>query len=259
MVKKILCIVLWILTGAAILTLFIFGRKWYLDTPLQGVVFNLDRINAKGFVEKDTIVAYAEAICDLEHQASIGSIDLMKIQRLLRDNPWIESSSAFIGLNDTLIIKAREHSPVLRLYNQEGHSVYVTEEGMLIPSSPKYTPRMIIANGNYHFPTGPCSASLSDTIYDTSGIKETLAIAKALRKDPFLSGTIGQIYRNSNNEYELSVNSLSARVLLGDTVAVERKLARLGTLIEKYSGTEELKGYKTLDLRYKNQIVCTKK
>ena len=259
MVKKILSIAAWCITGAALVLLFIVGRKWYLDTPLKGVVFQLDRHDTKGFVERDTIVAYAEAISGLHQQASIASVNLMKIKELLADNPWIESSSASIGLNDTLIIKAKEHSPVLRVFNQEGQSVYVTAEGAVIPSGPNYTPRLIIANGNYHFPTHLDKACLSDTLYAASGLNETLAIALALRKDPFLEGNIGQIYRNQNNEYELMVNSLPARVVIGDTHAVENKLARLHTLMENFSGTAELLGYKTLDLRYKNQIVCTKK
>ena len=259
MVKKILSIVLWVITGAALVMLFVFGRKWYLDTPLQGVVFQLDRHDTKGFVEKDTVIAYAEAICDIQHQAAIGNVDMMKIKRLLGDNPWIESSSAYIGLNDTLFIKAKEHSPVLRVYNKDGRSVYVTEEGSIIPSSPIYTPRLIIANGDFHFPTSEGNASLSDTIYAESGLAEALAIALALRNNPFLNSNVGQIYKNNRNEYELMVNSLSARVILGDTIGVSTKLARLGTLLEKYSGTEALNGYKTLDLRYKNQIVCTKK
>ena len=55
------------------------------------------------------------------------------------------------------------------------------------------------------------------------------------------------------------VNNLEANVLLGDTCAVDTKLARLRTLLEKYIGTSELNEYKTLNLTYKNQIVCTKK
>lgn len=259
MVKKILSIVLWVITGAALVTLFVFGRKWYLDTPLQGVVLQLDRHDTRGFVEKDTIIAYAEAICGIEHQASIGNIDMMKIKRLLSENPWIESSSAFISLNDTLFIKAKEHSPVLRVYNNEGHSIYVTEDGNIIPSSPVFTPRLIIANGDFQFPVSKDNANLNDTLYAQSGLSEALAIALALRNDRFLNSNVGQIYKNKNNEYELMVNNLSARVIIGDTIAVSTKLSRLGTLLEKYSGTDALKDYKTLDLRYKNQIVCTKK
>ena len=259
MVKKILSIIAWVITGAALIVLFVFAHKGFTNAPLQGVVFNLERQGDKGFVEKDTVIANIEDLCGIRNHASIGSVDLMKIQKLLSNSPWIESSSAFIGLNDTLMISAKEYIPIVRIFNKKGQSVYVTRDGAILPSSKIYTPRLIIANGNFEFPTSDSSAQLSDTSYAESGISETLAITKAVLADDFLRGSIGQIYRNERKQYEIMVNSLPARVIVGDTVNIKQKMSRLHTLLEKHSGTDELLGYKTLDLRYNNQIVCTKK
>ena len=258
MVKKILKIALWVITGAALVVLFIFGRKWYLETPLKGIAFQLERSHRNGFVEKDSVVSYAKAICDIEHHAAISTINMSKIQQLLDRNPWIESASAYIGLNDTLIIKAKEYEPVLRVYNQDKRSVYVTKEGILFPSNPLYSPRVIIASGNFVFPFPTKNSRVTDSVYAHTGLSEALTIAMAVNSDPFLTGNIGQIYKDEHNEYELMVNNLSAKVILGDIDAITDKLSRLATLLEKYSGTEELKAYKSLDLKYKNQIVCTK-
>ena len=257
MVKKILKIALWVITGAALVALFIFGRRWYLATPLKGITFKLERGTGQGFVEADSIISYAKAICDIEHQAKISSVDMTKIQKLLDNNPWIERSSAYIGLSDTLFITAKEYEPVLRVYNGQGKSVYVTEEGVIVPSSRHYTPRMVIASGHFSFPVPRGNGRITDSLYANGGIAEALAIAKAIEKDPFLAGTIGQIYKR-NNEYELMVNDLQAKVILGDTCSLDQRLARLKKLLENYSGTAELKPYKTLSLKYKNQIVCTK-
>ena len=258
MVKKILRIVLWALTGAALVVLFVFGRKWYLETPLKGVRFDLERPHPMGFVERDSVVGYMEALCDLQGGTHLNRIEMRKVQQYLNNNPWIEQSSAYIGLNDTLIIQAKEYEPVLRVFNRNTQSVYVTAEGMVLPSSDHYTPRMLLANGAYDFPIWKHACPVTDSLYADSGLQEALHIALAIQRDPFLNGSIGLIHRNSRNEYELMVNNLDARVVLGDTCLVDTKLARLKTLLEKYLGTDELNGYKTLNLRYKNQIVCTK-
>ncbi|MBO6026896.1 MAG: hypothetical protein J6P73_06575 [Bacteroidales bacterium] len=258
MVKKILKIVLWVITGAALIALFIFGRKWYLETPLKGITFELEREHSNGFVQKDSVVSYAKAICHLDYSAAISTVNLTKIQQLLSGNPWIENSSAYIGLNDTLTLKAKEYEPVLRVYNTEKQSVYITDEGIIFPSSPNYSPRVIIASGNFTFPAPRKYSNVSDTTYSRTGLGEALAIAQAINADPFLTGNIGQIYKDENNEYELMVNNLSAKVILGHTDALHDKLSRLAILLGQYSGTEELKAFKTLNLKYKNQIVCTK-
>lgn len=259
MVRKILSIVLWVVTGAAIIVLFAFGRKFYLENPLKGIRLNVERVQAAGFVENDSIVAHAKAICGMEHQAAIADIDMMRLRRMLDDNPWIAESSVYVDLNDTLHINAREYEPVLRVYNTGGRSVYVTREGVIIPSSPRYTPHLIIASGNYRFATPLRNGNTTDSLYLDSGLAEALAIANAINKDRFLQEHIGQIYRNNNNEYEVIVNNLPIQVILGDTCMVDNKLYRLKVLLEKYQGTSELEAYQSMNLKYNNQIVCTKK
>ena len=259
MVKKILSIVLWVVTGAALVVLFIFGRKSYLETPLKGISLVVERSHAKGFVEDDSIIAHTYALCGMDHQAAIATVDMMRLGRMLESNPWIAASGAHIGLSDTLFIKAREYEPVLRVYNRNGLSVYLTSDGVVIPSSPRYTPHLIIASGNYDFAMPSKNGLIADSLYRNTGLDETLVIAQAIGKEPFLREHIGQIYRNNDNEYELIVNNLPVQVLLGDTSAVDNKLYRLKALLEKYHGTEELTHYKSMSLKYKNQIVCTKK
>ena len=257
--KKILKIALWVITGAALVALFVFGRNWYLETPLKSIDFKLERSHSKGFVEKDSVVSDATAICGLDRHASIGTVDLTKIQKLLDHNPWIESASAYIGLDETLTINAKEYEPVVRVFNQDNRSVYITKDGVIFPASPVYSPRVIIANGTFTFPMPSKNSMVSDSVYAHTGLNEALILAMAINKDPFLTKAIGQIFRDENDEYELMVNNLPAKVILGNTDAVDNKLSRLATLLKKYNGTEELYGYKTLNLKYKNQIVCTKK
>ena len=258
MVKKILSIILWVITGGALIVLFVFGRNWYLETPLKGVNIRLERSHLNGFVDQDTLLAHAETTSDLAHQNKISNVSLERINRLLADNPWIESGSAYIGLNDTLTIKAKEYEPVLRVYGIDGRSVYVTAQGDVIPSSPHYTPHLIIASGNFNIPSPQRHAHINDSVYGTTGLTEALVLSQAIESDDYLAKHIGQIYRNQEGEFELTVNNLPPKVIVGDISNINNKLSRLRILLEKYNNTEELINYKTLDLKYKNQIVCTK-
>ena len=249
---------MWTVTGAALIVLFVFGRNWYLETPLKGVSIRLERSHLNGFVDRDTLLAHAETTCDLAHQNKISNVSLERINRLLADNPWIENGSAYIGLNDTLTIKAKEYEPVLRVYGIDGRSVYVTAQGDVIPSSPHYTPHLIIASGNFSIPATHRNANVNDSVYCSTGLAEALILSQAVESDTYLASHIGQIYRNGDGDFELTVNNLPPKVIVGDVNNIKNKLSRLRTLLEKYNNTEELVNYKTLDLKYKNQIVCTK-
>ena len=258
MVKKILSIILWTITGAALIVLFVFGRNWYLESPLKGINLSLERNHMNGFVERDSLFAQAESICDLAHQNNISNVDLQRINKLLTDNPWIESGNAYIDLNDTMVIKAKEYEPVLRVFGNDGRSVYITAEGVIIPSSVRYTPHLIIASGNFNIPAPHRNANVNDSVYSSTGLAEALILSQAVESDTYLASHIGQIYRNEDGDFELTVNNLPPKVIVGDISNIKHKLSRLRALLEKYNNTEELVNYKTLDLKYKNQIVCTK-
>ncbi len=261
MVKKILSIVLWVITAAALIMLFVFGRKKYRATPLKGIRVNVELCQAKGFIEKDSLIAQIWSLCDKDQPVTIANIDMEKIRQLLDSNPWIAHSDAYIGLNDSLIINIKEYDPVLRMYAVAGHkktrqSFYVTRDGFIIPTSSRYIPHLIIANGNYDLDTLALNSNIADSLYLNSGLVETLTIAQAIEKDNFFKQNIGQIYRNTSNEYEIVVNNLPIQVIVGDTCAIDNKLQRLKRMLESPVEMEE---YKTMSLKYKNQIVCTKK
>ena len=104
MVKKILSIVLWVITAAALIVLFIFARENYLNTPLKAV--NLVPESDSGFVRRSVLHEEIEKQCK---QAKIGTVDMIKIQNHLDANPWIESNSAYIDLNGNLNVNFKEY------------------------------------------------------------------------------------------------------------------------------------------------------
>ena len=80
MVKKILSIVLWVITAAAIVVLFIFARESYLNTPLKSI--NLVPAVDSGFVRRNVLHEEIEKQC--EH-SMVGTVNMIKIQGTLRN------------------------------------------------------------------------------------------------------------------------------------------------------------------------------
>lgn len=256
MVKKILSILVWIITAGGIVTLFIFSRSNYLSTPLKSISINLEGSNGHEFVNKDTLLCEIGRICHISSKNSIGNIDMVQIERHLNDNPWIEKSASYIGLDSVLYINAKEYEPALRVFNKSGQSMYVTEHGAVFPTCEAYTPRVLIASGNFDFPT---DVKMTDSVYQNSGIADALYIRQAIKKDEFIESCIGQIFRNNAGEFEIAVNEVNAQVILGDTCQIDDKLLKMKIFLKHKLGSEEFNNYKKMNLKFKNQIVCTKK
>ena len=61
------------------------------------------------------------------------------------------------------------------------------------------------------------------------------------------------------NEFELTVKGIDARVIVGDTCLAADKMKRLEIFMKKMHDSHEISTMKSINLNYKNQIVCIKR
>lgn len=254
MVKKILSILLWAATAASLIVLFAFARKDYLRQPIQDI--KLIPQSENGFVRKQELHDDLERICG---QVNIGAINMMAIQKYMSSNPWIESSTSFVGLDGALNISYIEHNPQFRVFDKNGNSVYVTDQCTIIPSSLSYTPYVPIASGNFNFNGESAAYQLCDTMPQDLNLIRASHLLKNIEKNNFIQSCIGQIYCNEQNEFELTVRGLDAKVIFGDTCDTYDKLKKLEIFLKQRANSLETKSMKSINLKYKNQIVCTKR
>jgi len=253
MVKKILSIVLWVLTAAALVVLFIFAREDYLHQPLKAVqiVTQADT----GFVRKG---ALRDEIWQLCGRSNIGTVNMVAIQDRLDRNPWIERNASYVDLDGVLHVSFEEYEPTFRVFAKSGRSVYVTDDGVVVPSNRIYTPYVLIASGNFELRSDSSSYRL-DTLDCDRNLLNALHWVKAIEGNDFNKNCVGQLYCNSHDTFELTVKGLDARVIVGDTCLAADKLRRLELFIKQRIDSPETRTFKSINLSYKNQIVCTKR
>lgn len=256
MVKKILSIVTWVLTAAALTALFVFAREDYLNSPIKALTVNIERESDSGFIKGRNILADIDG---LRHSSNIGTVNLLAIQKRLEANPWIERSTSYIDLDGILNINVTEYDPVMRVFSKEGKSAYLTTNNVCIPTSRLYTPHVLVANGSFTLRSDSTSYALCDTLMEDHALIEALHIFKAIERNAFMQSCIGQLYRNHKGDFDIVVKDIEAQVILGDTCLIDDKLRRAEIFIKQKTGTAEIKEMKTINLKYKNQVVCTKR
>ena len=256
MVKKILSIVAWVLTAVALIVLFVFARENYLTSPVKDVKVNIERESDSGFIKERLLLA---DINGLRGHSDIGTVNMSAIQKHLEAIPWIEDNSAYIDLEGTLCVNVKEYDPVLRIFGNNGRSVFLTENGVSIPTNRLYTPHVLVANGSFSLRNDTTSCALNDTILDDQALIEALHVYKAITRNPFMQSCIGQVYRNSRGSFDIVVKDIDAKVTLGDTCQIDDKLRRAEIFIKQKAGSAEINEMKNINLKYKNQVVCTKR
>jgi cell division protein FtsQ len=254
MVKKILSILLWVITAAALVVLFVFARENYLTTPLKSI--QLIPATDTGFVRKTALHKEIEQICG---NSKVGTINMIAIQKVIEENSWIEDGTSYIDLDGTLNVSFKEYEPWFRVFGKKGHSVYVTRDGVVIPSSRTYTPYVLVASGNFELRSDSATYQLSDTLDSDRNLLNALHWCEAIEGNDFVSHCIGQLYCNKRNQFELTVKGFDGRVIVGDTCDATDKLKRLESFMKQRIDSPETKTLKSINLNYKNQIVCTKR
>ncbi len=261
MVKKILSITVWIVSVLGLLALFTFARKLYLDKPVSGIDISLNRANQTGFLTHAALLNKVIMLTDSAKGKPIRQFKLRKIKEEISQNPWIEDVDVSTTLEGKISVRVDEREAFLRAYNRKNESVYINSNGTIFPTNPAYASRVIIASGYLDFPglKGQKIASIYDSVYRKTALPEIFRLNKTLQNDPFLAVLIDQIYYNSLQEIELSPKIGSASVLLGNLDNLSRKMLYLKAFYKQKALSDELIQYQRINLKFKNQIVCTKR
>ena len=256
--RKFLQILVLIITIGAIGCLWFFTHKEHVERPLHHVELTIVRQNDKGFIDKIAVYQKILRICDTVHNNLATMIPIDSVRNYIATIPWAVYTNADMTFDEVLKVKIVECQPVVRVYNKEGQSVYLDDEGRIFPESKIYTPHLIIGSGNLNFKAlKNRQANVFDRDYASSDLPKMFNVLKIVLNNSYSKVCVKQVYYD-NKTYELVLNNVDLKVILGNDKNVDVKLMNMKYFLEKMQGSEELKDYKQINFNFENQVVCTK-
>ncbi len=187
-----------------------------------------------------------------EQTASLVNED--QVERALEENLFVKNAEVLLTANSDIKINIEQRVPILRVVDKLGVQYYLDKEGAKVPLSRHFTARTLVATGNIP-PHTPEFLTLKDNL-----MKDLFDLTNFILEDPFWKAMIEQVHVNMANEFVLVPKVGDQTILLGklDT-SVEAKFKKLRTFYEEGFSREGWQKYKTIDLRFKNQVVCERK
>lgn len=228
------------------------------NQPLDEVLIHINRQTADGFMSEDLIKRMVPD-SDSFPGKKVKEIDISAIEKAIGANPFIRYSDAYINIDKNLIINIQEKSPVLRIYNRKSRGFYIDENGNIFPLSKNYTARVLIANGYIDVDVADEKPSIFDTTYKNTPLADLFKLTNLIRQNIFLNAQISQIYVNSIGEFDLVPELGNHLIQFGTMEDAETKLSNLEIFYKQALLKEGWEKYKTINLKYKNQVVCEKK
>ncbi|MGN0187785.1 MAG: cell division protein FtsQ/DivIB [Paludibacteraceae bacterium] len=195
-----------------------------------------------GFVSDKDILAQLGRM----HQKYIGvqfkNIDFQRLENEIYKNPFVDFVSCYYSLSGTLHIDVKQRRPAFRVMTTYGN-FYIDHNRRRMPTSTRFSVYVPVVTG-FIDEEYLCGA-LFDFIDD-------------IQHDDFWASQITQIRVLPNLEIELVPRVGNHVIVFGQLDNAEQKLDKMLTFYRKglpYIGWNR---YRTIDLRYKNQVVCTK-
>ena len=264
--KRIIYISLWVLfaLGTVVTLGFVQKEQGRRKATVLDITVNSD--DESYFVTRDDIRQMLTDKGDSIIHQPLSAIHVAELERMIDNNPCVSKSEVFVSVNGQVRINASQRRPVARIFSLSGDTYYMDDDGKLMPWSPNYTADVVAVNGLitesygnwYKFSARDIEGM--PTLRAYSVLDDVFKIADYISKDPFRKALIGQIYVNADKEFELIPNVGSFRIVLGDSGDLEEKFNKLKVFYkEGLRNTGDWNAYSSVSLKYKNQIVCTKR
>lgn len=172
---------------------------------------------------------------------TIKFISTETIEKELQKNPMIKVAECFKTPTGTVKIKIVQRRPKFRVVGFG--SYYIDVDRQMMPISPNYAAYVPVVSGRI-------------TVSMAKG--KMFDFITFLEENPFWNAQIEQIYVRDDMKIELVTRVGDAIIVLGRLDNFESKLKKLNKLYTKGFNIIGWNKYTTIDLQYKDQIVCTK-
>jgi len=168
-------------------------------------------------------------------------LDLNSLESALNSNPMIKHAEVYVSVNGELTAEIVQKKPIARVSTNA--SYYIDDDGLYMPLSSNYTSRVPLV-------TGTVLKNDLGSIY---------TVAKKVQEDEFLKTHVVEIHQSKNKDISLKLRQHDFNVQLGKTEALEKKINNLKAFYQKALKDKTLNSYSNVNLRFGNQVVCTKK
>jgi cell division protein FtsQ len=153
----------------------------------------------------------------------------------------IEKSDVFLSIDGVLKAVVKQKTPVARVFDGDD-SFYIDYKGNTMPLSTNFTARVPLVSGKINKKNNKDLAELFRVIHD----------------DVFLKKNIIGIQIMPNGSLLLFNRNYNYQIDFGRPIKIKSKFNNYKAVFQKAVLDSSLNKYKTIDLRFTQQVVCTK-
>ncbi len=169
-------------------------------------------------------------------------INLQLLENNVLSHPMVEDAAIYLTVDGLLKADIKQRTPIARVLSETG-SYYIDKQAKKMPLSENHSARVMLVSGGIN----------------EVDIKKIHFLVTTILNDNFFEKQIIGIQKKSNNEFVLSTRIGDQKIFLGKIEDLDQKLKNLKSFYSKTMADKSIDNYISINLKYSNQVVCTKK
>jgi len=184
----------------------------------------------------------------IANKTRLAAINLKKIEQDVYKNPWVAEAQVYIDNQRNMHIYATQHTPVARIFFENGQSYYLNDSLKLLPVSDKFT---------YYTTTVTNVPWFNNDSMNKVARAQIVSLIRTVANDSFWNAQIEQISMTPDMEFEIYPVLGTHKILFGDTIMAKRKFENVFAFYKNILNKIGWDKYQILDARYKDQVIAS--
>ena len=222
----------------------------------------IELIDDMKFLTHETLLERLKNRNFVHDSLSYSQADLKTIEDFIGDMPEVKKVQVFSYLGGNWVIDVKLRKPLVRIFNKDGSSCYLDEDGTLMPLSPNYAAHVITVNGSINetdYSKNVADIINNDSLKTIEILDDLYAISSYVCSDEFSSAQVTHIYINEYDEFEFIPRVGDQRIMFGDASHIQGKMQKLEWFYTEGMNRAGWNQYDTINIMYKSQVVCSHK
>jgi len=227
-----------------------FTERMQGTVSVKEVVVKIENIENNHFIDEEDVLDLMQVSDENLRGASIGQLNLKEIEGRIKSDAFVKNAELYADIKGNLVVNVELRRPIARIVRSYGPSVYIAEDGTVMPVSEKFSARTLLISG-----AQANQIMHEENILDSEGGISLFYMINLIRKDEFWKAQIAQVDVASINKITLYPQIGGQLIEFGKLENIDVKFSKLKVFYKEILPQKGWNTYSRVNLEYDGQIV----
>lgn len=236
----------------AVLFFFIgFSERKQGTVAVKDIIIKVENSEENYFLDENDIVELMKFDKENLKGATLDRLDMKGIERKIKTDRFVEDADLYSDLKGNLIVRTTLRRPIARIVRNDGPDAYIAEDGTVMPTSNKYSSRVILLSGAF-------ARELMQirSLNESEEGKKLMEMLLMIREDDFWRAQIAQLDIDSKQRITIFPQIGNERIEFGKPENLETKFKKLRIFYKEIIPQQGWNTYERINLEYEGQIIA---